>query len=271
MQSFKAAIIQIKPEYDKVANINHAISLIKKAADTGAQLITLPEIFFYPYELLALRRVADDDNATVEKLQEAAQKNKVHLCTGSIARRTQDGKGIQNTAYLIAPSGEVLLSYSKCHLFDVTFKDLHVRESLIFTPGTGVKVAETPLGAIGMLICYDIRFPELARTCVLKGAEILIVPAAFNTVTGPPHWHTLFRARAIENQVYILAASQARIDTSTYHAYGHSLFVDPWGTIQSEAGIDEEIIYADFDKEVLDNTRQRLPLLKQRRPDIYSV
>lgn len=271
MQSFKAAIIQNKPKYDKEANINHAISLIGQAADKNAQLITLPEIFFYPYELLALRKVADSDNSTVEKLQQVALKHGIYLCTGSMAVRDKNGKGIRNTAYLIAPSGEILLTYSKCHLFDVKFKDLHVRESVIFVPGTGVSIVDTPIGKIGILICYDIRFPEIARACTLKGAEIIIVPAAFNTVTGPPHWHALFQARAIENQIYILAASQARIDKSQYLSYGHSLFVDPWGTIQAEADIGEEIIYADLNGEVLDDTRKRLPLLKQRRPDLYST
>jgi predicted amidohydrolase len=271
MELIKAAVIQNKPDYDKEANISHALSLIEEAVQKGAKLITLPEIFFYPYELLALRRVADTDSSTLEQLQQAALKHKIFLCTGSLAVKEKDSKNIRNTAYLIDSSGEVLLEYSKSHLFDVKFKELHVRESAIFTPGNETKVVKTSIGTISILICYDIRFPELARTCVLKGAEIIIVPAAFNTVTGPPHWQALFQARAIENQVFILAASQARVDKSQYQAYGHSLIVDPWGTIKAEAGIGEEIIYTELDPHVLNDTRKRLPLLKQRRPDLYKV
>lgn len=269
MRNVKAAICQIKPGYDKEKNITHALYLIEEAAQNGAGLITLPEIFYYPYELLALRRVADKDNSTLERLQETADKLNILLCTGSLAVKRDNG--IQNTSYLIDPSGKILIEYSKSHLFDVKFKDLHVKESLIFTPGSEAKVAATPIGNISINICYDIRFPELARTCTLKGAEIIIVPAAFNTVTGPPHWHVIFRARAIENQVFILAASQARVENSQYIAYGHSLVVDPWGTILVEAGEGEEIIYAELDSGTLTDTRNRMPLLKQRNPDLYQL
>jgi len=267
METFKSAICQLKPVYDKEQNIVTAISMIEEATRNGAQLITLPEIFYYPYELLALRRIADKDNATLQRLQAEALKSNIYLCTGSLAVKTEDG--IRNTAYLIAPSGEILLQYSKIHLFDVAFDGLRVRESVIFTPGNQVAVAKTPLGTMGIIICYDVRFPELARKCALLGAEILIVPAAFNTITGPAHWHTLFRARAIENQVFVLAASQARVAESIYQAYGHSLIVDPWGTVISEAGEEERIIYAELDARVLIDTRKRMPLMEQRKPEIY--
>ena len=269
MESIKAAICQIKPGFDKEKNISHALSLIKTASQNNAKLITLPEIFYYPYELLALRQVADKDNSTLERLQETAKKLNIFLCTGSLA--VKDENGIQNTSYLIGTSGDVLLEYSKSHLFDVKFKELHVKESAIFTPGSDVAVVSTPVGNISINICYDIRFPELARTCTLQGTEILIVPAAFNTVTGPPHWHAIFRARAIENQIFILAASQARVENAQYLAYGHSMVVDPWGTILAEAGIGEEIIYAKLDSAVLTDTRKRMPLLEQRNPAVYKL
>lgn len=269
METIKVALCQNKPIYDKEANIVHAISLIEEAASNGARLISLPEIFYYPYELLALRRVADSNTATLERLQYAAKKCNIYLCTGSLA--VKDNKEIRNTSYLLGPSGEILLEYSKSHLFDVKFDGLNVRESVIFTPGNEVEVASTLIGTIGILICYDIRFPEMARTCTLKGAEIIIVPAAFNTISGPAHWHVLMRARAIENQIFLLAASQARVESSEYEAYGHSLIVDPWGTILAEAGEDEEIIYADLQSQVLTDTRKQMPLLSQRKPDLYQV
>lgn len=269
MDNIKVAICQNKPVADKETNIINAISLLEEAARNGARLVSLPEIFYYPYELLALRRIADRDNVTLERLQNAARKNNIYLCTGSLAKK--DSEGIRNTSYLLDPSGEVLLKYSKSHLFDVKFDGFHVRESAVFTPGNEVNVVSTPIGTIGILICYDIRFPEMPRTCALKGAEIIIVPAVFNTITGPAHWHVLLRARAIENQVFIIAASQARIDNAQYKAYGHSLVVDPWGTILAEAGTDEEIIYTELNKNTLTNTRKQMPLLKHRKSDLYQI
>ena len=146
-----------------------------------------------------------------------------------------------------------------------------MRESVIFTPGNEIPVVSTPIGTLSIVICYDIRFPELARVCALNGAEILLVPAAFNTITGPAHWHVLMRTRAIENQVFVVAASQARNNDANYRAYGHSLIVDPWGTILAEAGESEEIIFADLQSQVLTDTKKQMPLLSQRRPDLYQV
>ncbi len=269
MEDIKVAICQNKPIPDKKENVAHAVSLIEKAAQNGAQLITLPEIFYYPYELLAIRGIAESDNATLEQLQHVAQKCGVYLCTGSIAEKREDG--IRNTSYLLDPSGNVLLKYSKSHLFDVHFEGFRVKESVVFTAGDDIPVVKTPIGTISILICYDIRFPELARTCALQGAEIIIVPAVFTTITGPAHWHVLFRARAIENQVFLLAASQAPSDKARQTSYGHSLVVDPWGTILTEAATDETILYAELLADSLIDTRKRIPVFSQRRPDIYRV
>ena len=148
-------------------------------------------------------------------------------------------------------------------------KKLKLMESSVFVPGRELSCAATPLGKIGILICYDIRFPEMARKLALMGAEVLLVPAAFNTVTGPAHWHVMFRARAIENQVFIAAASPALTPDAQYRAYGHSMIVNPWGEVLAEAGTGKSIIYAEIDPQVLKDTRERLPLLKHRRKDIY--
>jgi omega-amidase len=180
------------------------------------------------------------------------------------------GNNIYNSSYLINPQGEIILQYDKCHLFDVDLKRVCVKESAVFTAGNELSVVQTELGTIGILICYDIRFPELARRLTLVGAEMLLVPAAFNTVTGPAHWHITFRARAVENQVFIAAASPARNKSTKYHAYGHSLVVNPWGQVIVEAGKKQEIIYARIKPGILNKTRKRLPLLKQRRPDLYD-
>lgn len=241
--------------------------MIVKAAKNNAKLIMLPEMFFIPYEMGLIKSIAEENNETLVKLQSIAKKNKIFLCTGSIAEK-KDNK-IYNKSYLINPGGEVIYHYSKSHLFDVNLPDLKVQESKIFSRGNDLSIVSTELGKIGILICYDIRFPEAARKLALMGTELILIPAAFNNITGPAHWHIIFRARAVENQVFIATASPARNSKSIYKAYGHSLIVNPWGKIISEAGEKEKIIYGEINTDVLLKTRARLPLLKQRRIDLY--
>ena len=267
MKNFKMAVCQNKPSRSKSDSIDNVSDMVTEAANNGAKLIALPELFYHPYELGKVAKLQESNNESLNKLIEIAKKNQVFLCTGSMVQKEGDGRF--NKAYLISPEGKILLDYSKCHLFDVSFKNLRTRESRVFAYGNKVGVADTELGKIGMLICYDIRFPEMARKLALLGAEIIIVPAAFNTVTGPLHWEVVFRGRAIENQVYLAAASPARDPESSYQAYGHSMIIDPMGKILSEADTDAEIIYADFSNDVLEETRNKLPLLKHRRPELY--
>ena len=261
------ALCQIKPLRDKEKSIARALEMIEEAAGNGAELVMLPEIFYHPYELKSIPGLADDGRSSIDPLRELAAKLGIHICSGSVAVRENDSNF--NRAYLIGPTGDILLEHSKCHLFDVDFKELRTRESKVFAPGNSLRTADTGLGKIGMLICYDIRFPEAARKLALQGAEIILVPAAFNDITGPAHWHMTFRTRAVENQLYIAAASPARDNKAIYKAYGHSMSVDPWGNILSEAGEDEEIVYGLFDPEFLAEVRNKLPLLKHRREDIY--
>jgi omega-amidase len=269
MRTVRAAICQNRPGNDKNANVRRAVEMIGEAARNGAHLVSLAEIFYYPYDVRGIKRIADEDERVLDPLREAAAKHAMYLCTGSVAVRK--GRGFGNVAYLISPSGELVLEYAKTHLFDVGLDGMSFRESAFISPGAGIGVAHTGIGCIGLLICYDIRFPEAARKLALLGAEFVIVPAAFNAVTGPAHWHVMFRARAIENQVFVLAVSQARAEGSAYEAYGHSMIVDPWGNVLAEAGESECIVYADLDAGVLEDVRRRLPLLSQRRPELYDV
>lgn len=268
MKQFKLAICQLTPGYDRSENIIRASSMIKEAAVRGASLAVLPEMFYYPFEVQSLREAADEWEGTLDQLKEASVKEGIFLCTGSIACR--EGEHIYNRSFLIDPSGKELLSYSKCHLFDVDFRGLKVRESEVFTPGDRVEVANTSLGCIGILICYDIRFPEMARLSAMKGAEMLLVPAAFNNITGPAHWHITMRSRAVENQVFLAAISQGQNINSSYNAYGHSMVVSPWGDILVEGGSGDELLIADIDPELLEVARNRLPLWQHRRKDLYS-
>jgi omega-amidase len=243
--------------------------MLDKAAVRGAELIVLPEIFYYPYEIDRLKDHADKDERILNLLREWAKTHQKYLCTGSLVEKR--GKEYYNTAYLIDPEGNILLKYSKSHLFDVELPALKVRESEVFAKGGNIQTADCELAKIGILICYDIRFPEMARLLSAQGAEIILVPAAFNTITGPAHWEITFRSRAVENQCFVAAASPARNKKSQYQAYGHSLVVDPWGRVLAEAGTGEEIIYTRLDPEVLAETRARLPLLKHRREDLYKL
>ncbi len=267
MKKFKIAVCQLKPKRDKYVSVKLALEMLDEAVNNGAELLMLPEIFYHPYELRAIPKLEEANGGTLAKLAEFAKSRKIYLCTGSMVEK--QGENRYNQAYLLGPDGKVLLDHRKCHLFDVNFKNLRVRESNFFTPGNEFNVADTQLGKIGMLVCYDIRFPEAARKLAKQGVEIILAPAAFNTITGPAHWELFCRTRAVENQAYLAAASPARDTDAAYHAYGHSMIVDPWGNVLAEAGEGQEIIYSQIDPEFMAETRAKLPMLKHRREEIY--
>jgi omega-amidase len=267
MKPIRVALCQIAPVYDYARNIERAFAMIEEAAAGGADLVSLPEMFYYPYDLAELKKIGDQSKLA-ERFAYAAKRHEFYLCTGSFAMKGPSG--LLNTSMLFGPSGETVLSYSKCHLFEMRLKEQWVRESSVFVAGDRVASVKTDLATMGILICYDIRFPEMGRRLALGGAELILVPAVFNTVTGPAHWHLLNRARAVENQVFIAATSQGRATESRYIAYGHSIVVAPWGDIVAEAGEGEEIVFADLDPRLLEETRKRMPLLKHRRAEIYG-
>ena len=267
MQPFRIALCQLAPGRDYARNIERAFSLIDEAAAGGAEVVCLPEMFYSPYELGELQRLGDQSRLT-ERFAGSARRHEIYLCPGSFS--VKGPAGLLNTSFLLGPSGETLHSYSKCHLFELRHKDLLIRESAVFSPGDRVATVKTDLAAMGILICYDIRFPEMARRLALGGAELILLPAVFTSITGPAHWHLLNRARAVENQVFVAAAAQGRNPEARSEAYGHSLVVSPWGEILAEAGEGEEIVFADLDPRLLEETRSRMPLLKHRRAEIYG-
>ena len=268
MRDFKIAVCQNKPVFDKKKSIDRVLQMINLASENGAKLVLLPEMFYYPYILSELPAQEETNKETVSILQQAAKSNKIFLCTGSTIEKV--GNGRFNKSFLISPEGSIILEYSKCHLYDVNFNDLTIRESDYFSHGNSIAVVDTELGKIGIIICYDIRFPEMARALVNRGVEIALVPAAFNTISGNAHWHLFFRTRAVENQIFMAAACPARDNECKYKSFGHSLVVDPWGDILSEATENEEIIYAELKQERLTEVRSKLPLLAHMRKDLYS-
>lgn len=270
MKPIRIALCQITPDVSVDANVQRAFAMVREAAGSGAQLVILPEMFYHPYTLSQLKNVSGTEEQILEGFKTSAAENNVSICTGSMV--WQEGGNYFNRSHLISEDGTVLLSYSKCHLFDAALDELKVSESAVFSAGNTVATVATSFGRVGILICYDIRFPEMAREIALQGADLLIVPAVFNHITGEAHWHPFMQTRATENQLFLAAVSTGRSKKTgeAYYAYGHSLAVSPWGTILTEAGEDECIVYADLEPEVLSATRKKLPLLQHRRGDLYA-
>lgn len=272
-KSFKVGICQMRVTEYKKQNIDKALEMVAEAAHQGCQMVVLPEMFNCPYVTVNFPAYAEPvpNGETTFALQEAAERGKIIIVGGSIPEKTNDGQ-IFNTSIAINRQGEIIAKHRKIHLFDVDISDgITFRESDTLSPGKNVTTFDTEFGRIGLAVCYDLRFPELARLMVLEGAKVLIFPAAFNTTTGPAHWETLLRCRAIDNQVYVLAAAPAHHAGSAYPAYGHSMVVNPWGTIVTQAEFREELLTAEINLDMIEKIREELPLLKHRRTDVYDL
>lgn len=267
----QVAICQLKVGSNKGENLKKAGEMIEKAAYRGAQLVVLPEMFNCPYDGSYFPSFAEDipNGRTYTFLQEMAIKQKIILCGGSIPEKGEDG--IYNTALLFQEDGALLLKHRKIHLFHIDIPGgITFRESDTLKAGKDLQVAETSLLPLGLLICYDVRFPEAVRILALKGAQLLIIPGAFNLTTGPPHWSLLLRSRALDNQIFMVGASPARDGKAPYVAYGHSIITDPWGEVVAEGGEGEEILEASIDTKRIQEIRRGLPLLQNRREDLYG-
>ncbi len=269
---FQAAAVQMRSGSDRAANEARALSLLAEAAGRGAKLIGLPEMWEHIGPAKEKHAFAGPvDGAQLAAIRGFCEKRAVWCLAGSIAELARDGR-IYNTSALISPRGDLAAVYRKLHLFDVDIPDgARYRESEQVAPGDAVpRPVETPLGVrIGLSVCYDLRFPELYRQI---GADLLCVPAAFTAYTGKAHWEVLLRARAIENQAYVLAPAQVgRIGPANENrfAWGHACIVDPWGEVLADAGGDAEgIAVASIHPERLSQVRRDLPALQHRRRDL---
>ncbi|HZK87030.1 MAG TPA: carbon-nitrogen hydrolase family protein [Syntrophomonas sp.] len=269
-QILRTAICQMQVSDDKAANLDKATQMIKEASQQ-ANLLVLPEIFNAPYQTDLLAQYAEPiPGPTTNLLAALAKEQQILLVGGSIAEIDADGK-IYNSSCVFDPSGKMIGHHRKLHLFDIEIPGQIVfKESAVFTPGEDLQMIDYEGLSLSVLICYDIRFPELARQATLAGAQLIVVPAAFNLTTGPAHWELLMRSRALDNQLFVIAASPARNQSASYQAWGHSMIVDPWGKILVEGGIQEEILYAEINLAQLRKVRQELPLLQHRRPELYQ-
>lgn len=267
----KIALVQMPVVDDKKQNLDTAADYVRTAAENGAQLVMLPEMFCCPYSNRFFPRYAEDANALIgTTLSRIAKENRVVLVGGSMPER--DGDRIYNTSFVFDESGAPLARHRKMHLFDIDVKGgQSFRESDTFMPGRDVTVFDCSLGRFGLMICFDIRFPELSRLMSLDGAEMILVPAAFNMTTGPAHWELSFRQRALDNQLFMAGCAPARDENGVYVSYANSIVTGPWGDVLARAGEEAGILYADVDLTENQRIREQLPLLKARRTDLYRM
>ncbi|MBI5506110.1 MAG: carbon-nitrogen hydrolase family protein [Deltaproteobacteria bacterium] len=268
MQSFVAAVVQLKSGSDKAANLAEASRLIGEAADAGAQLVALPEVFAWRGPQSAEPAEAETVPGPItEEMGALARRLGIHIVAGSILEAAAGGPLPFNTTTLLAPDGRLLGAYRKIHLFDIDLPGrVTIRESDLRAPGAQPVCVTTELGRIGLAICYDLRFPELFRALADRGAEIIVMPSAFTKPTGEAHWEPLLRARAIENQCFVLAPNQFGTNTQGFANYGNSLLVDPWGKVLARGADDRaEVLTAHLDGDLLARVRRELPCLEHRR------
>ena len=252
---------------DKASNLKEAERWVREAASQGARVVALPEVFIWRGSKKVERQNAEPVPGPTSKAMAAlAAELKIYLLSGSILEEFPGSAKSYNTSLLFGPYGEILSSYRKIHLFDVDLANgVSVRESDTRAPGEGIVVGRTELGVMGLSVCYDLRFPELYRGLAQQGAQLIFVPAAFTAYTGAAHWEPLLRARAIENQVYVVAPGQFGQSRSSFETHGHTMIVDPWGKVLAERADGPGVVTAEIDLDYLEQVRLELPALKHRR------
>lgn len=270
----RLAAVQVCSSRDPERNLAGVVRRIREAAEAGADVVGLPESFALMGTDRDRMQVAQDlYREVLGTLSAAAREAGVILQAGTIATPSTDGGDPRprNTALLLDRRGDVAARYHKIHLFDVSLGDGNeYRESAHTRPGDQVVTAVLEGVGFGLSVCYDLRFPELYRALALRGARVTFVPSAFTRMTGKAHWLPLLQARAIENQMYLVAPGQFGEHEDGRRTHGHSLIVDPWGAVLAEAPDRECVIYADYDAGFLEEVRARLPVLDHRRPDVFG-
>ena len=272
MTKIKLALCQMNVVDDKEANLEKASSMISDSVSNNADFIILPEMFNCPYSNDKFIEYCEEEKSsfTLSRIAKLACDNNVYILAGSIPEKEEDR--IFNTSYLFDKEGNIISKHRKMHLFDIDVKDkITFKESDVLTAGNEFSIAETEVGKIGIGICYDVRFVELARIMVENGALILFYPGAFNMTTGPAHWELLFRARALDNQVFCVGVAPALNEAASYHSYGHSIVTNPWGEVIAQADEKEDLIICEIDLSEIKKIREEIPLLKNKRNDLYEV
>lgn len=272
MSALTVAQLQLPVPGDKGESLAQMETAVARAAAQGADLVALPEMFCCPYQVSNFPVYAEAEGGPVwSACAQAAQANRVYLSAGSMPER--DGAGrIFNTAYVFDRAGRQIAKHRKVHLFDIDVQGgQSFQESKTLSPGDAVTVFDTEFGVFGLCICYDFRFPELGRLMALAGAQAILVPAAFNMTTGPAHWSLMFRAQALNNQVFAVGTAPARDPAASYVSWGHSIVADPWGRVLSELDEGRGMQLTRLDLSLTASVREQLPLLRHRRTDVYQL
>lgn len=265
---FRVACVQLNSGNDLALNTAALHARVREAAAGGAQFVLTPEYSLMmdgSGRVMRERALPADGGAVLAGLQALARELQVWLLAGSLTLQTGEDR-IVNRSFLVSAEGAIAAHYDKIHMFDVTLPDGKViRESSAYRPGEHAVTAETPWGRLGLSICYDVRFPQLYRALAQQGAEFIAVPASFQRQTGLAHWHTLLKARAIENAAYVLAPAMCGEHPGNRQTYGHSLIVDPWGEVLADGGEAPGIVYAEIDPARVTKIRAMMPSLQHDR------
>lgn len=259
----RIALAQTTSTDDLDANLTVADRMVEEAAGNGAALLAFPEIFLYLGGYKGKLRIAEPlDGAIVTRFREAAAKHRMMLLLGSIHETNPDDPTrVYNTSVLLGTGGELLASYRKLKLFDVELPTVRIKESDSIAPGDAPPpVVETPIGRLGLTICFDLRFSDLYLDLRRRGAEIVFIPSNFTAPTGAAHWEVMLRARAVEGQFYVVAPAQTGVHNPKYTSYGHSMMVDPWGTVLATAPAGPGLIYGHINLAYLEQVRAELPM-----------
>ena len=272
MAKIKVAAIQMPTVTDKMQNVRTAGIYLEKIKDEKPDFVILPEMFCCPYQTQNFPVYAEEEGGPVwQQLSEYANQYGIYLIGGSMPEKDAEGK-VYNTSYIFDRQGKQIGKHRKVHLFDIdvtggqTFK-----ESDTLTAGDHDTVFDTEFGRMGVMLCFDIRFPELARMMVNDGAKAIFVPAAFNMTTGPAHWELSFRTRALDNQIYMIGCAPMRDESAGYISWGHSIVTDPWGRVIDMLDEKEGVLLTELDLDYEEQVREELPLLKSRRKDMYRL
>ena len=268
----RVAAIQMNSQDDKAANVDTALALIDRAAAAGARLVALPEVWTYLGPEAGNRTNAEPiPGPTTDRLADRARRHGIYVHAGSIYEQERGDPRLYNTTAVLDPDGNLIVRYRKIHMFDVVLDGMAThQESATVWPGSEIVLADVDGVSVGLAICYDLRFPELFRILALRGAEVVVLPAAFTMTTGKDHWEVLIRARAIENGIFMIAPGQVGQHPPGNWCYGRSLIVDPWGTVLATAPDAETVITAELDRELLRKVRRQIPSLGNRRQECYA-
>lgn len=268
----RIAQAQITVGHDKEVHKDKIRTIVREAADNGADMVCFPEMSNCPYQTRLFVPYAEPEcGETWQVFSEAAKENGIYVSAGSIPETGDNGK-VYNTAYIFDRNGNQIAKHRKMHLYDVDVKGgISFKESDIFEPGDQVTVFETEFGKGGLIVCYDVRFIELTRIMLKDDISFLLAPAAFNMTSGPLHWELLFRAQATFNQIFTVGTALARDPEIPFNSWGHSIVCDPWGKILSQADENEALIFTDIDLDATDEIRVQMPVLSHRRTDLYDV